>query len=123
MSLEKRTPMKPIRSTRGEGRRDWIRFGKDPSRQCGGFEKPKTTGVVRPVIVMAGSAWSECEAVRWRQAGRSRGSQSSNAKADREVGKARSSAETSVMERGAKGPYLVSVNSEAKEVRWLENRY
>ncbi len=39
-----------------------------------------------------------------------------------EVGVAHSSAETSVMERGAKGPYLVDVNREAKEERWLENR-
>ena len=40
-----------------------------------------------------------------------------------EVGVAHSSAEASVMERGAKGPYLVKVNREAKEERWLENRY
>lgn len=42
---------------------------------------------------------------------------------DSEVGVAHSSVETSVMERGAKGPYLVKVNREAKEERWLENRY
>jgi hypothetical protein len=40
-----------------------------------------------------------------------------------EVGVAHSSEEASVMERGAKGPYLVDVDREAKDVRWLENRY
>ena len=115
--------MKPIRSTRGEGRRDWIRFGKDPLQQCGGFENPKTTGVVRPVIVMAGSAWSECEEVRWRQAGRSSKQSSDNVALSEEVGRVRSSVEASVMESRAKGPCLVSVNREAKDVRWLENRY
>jgi hypothetical protein len=40
-----------------------------------------------------------------------------------EVGVAHSSVETSVMESGAKEPYLVDVNREAKEERWLENRY
>lgn len=39
-----------------------------------------------------------------------------------EVGRVRSSEEASVMERGAKGPCLVSVNREAKDVRWLVNR-
>lgn len=111
--------MKPIRSTRGEGRRDWIRFGKDSSQQCGESENPKTTGVVRPVIIMAGSAWSECEEVIWRQAGRSRGSRCKDAKLNWEVGGVHSSEEASVMESGAKGPYLVSVNREAKDVRWL----
>ena len=45
-----------------------------------------------------------------------------------EVGVAHSSASPeregdSCNERGAKGPYLVDVNREAKEGRWLENRY
>jgi hypothetical protein len=40
----------------------------------------------------------------------------------REVGVAHSSVEASVMERGAKGPYLVNVNREAKDVRWLPSR-
>ena len=63
--------MKPIRWTRGEGRRDRIRFGNDLPPTRGGSQNPKTTGVMRPVIIMAGSAWSECGEVRWRQAGRS----------------------------------------------------
>lgn len=76
--------MKPIRSTRGEGRRDRIRFGKGLPPQRGGFENPKTTGVMRPVIIMAGSAWSECEEVRWRQAGRSSEAKAETPKSERE---------------------------------------
>jgi len=40
-----------------------------------------------------------------------------------EVGGAHSSDDGFVMKHGAKEPYLVDVNREAKEERWLENRY
>lgn len=122
LSLEKRTSMKPIRSTRGEGRRDWIRIGKGLSPEGGGSENPRTMGDKRPVNVMAGSAWSECGEVIWRQAGRSSKGKGGDVGPREEVGGVHSSEEASVMERGAKGPWLVNVNSEAKDVRWLPGR-
>lgn len=63
---------------------------------------------------MVGMLRSDLETSREIPEGLSRG-----AGVNREVGVARSSAEASVMERGAKGPHLVKVNREAKDVRWL----
>jgi hypothetical protein len=40
-----------------------------------------------------------------------------------EVGGVHSSVDGFVMKHGAKEPYLVDVNREVKEERWLENRY
>ena len=138
MSLVNLKPMKPILLLWGEGRWGWIRLGIDAhlmmsilesktnreyasSHRHGGVS---VVGMLRsdgetsreiPVGAKSLAVWTKATGVAsWVT--------SEGALASWEVGAVRSSADTSVMAGGAKGPYLVDVNREVEDVRWLLGR-
>ena len=139
MSLEKESTMKPIPWVRGEGRRDEIRLGKSASEarsihhalnvrsapeskhnRCkashhrhGGVGG---VGMLRRSVEIKNEILSCAQRIRINEQQTSQARESEDVLAWEEVGKAHSSVDALVMRSGAKEPYFVDVNLEAKEV-------
>lgn len=136
MSLEKLRTVKLILFGVGESRRGWIRLGNDAiDIEISSFPESKHNrchasshrhggvcgvGMLRSVIEKSREIRPDAKINEAIKATRiTSHDHGKGVVVCAEVGVARSSDEAPVMGCGAKGPYLVDVNSEGKDMRWL----
>jgi hypothetical protein len=118
--------------TPDESRRDWMKLGNDASLREGSVRESKNNrcyvsshhhggvrevGMLRSVIETSREILTDAEINEAIKAtGISSCQNSKGVMVDEEVGVARSSVDAPVMGSGAKGPYLVDVNREGRDV-------